>query len=200
MFKKADQDGDGKISKDELKSVLPKKGNGPNVDEIFQKIDSNQDGSIDATEHETALKQRHGPHGPPKPEELAKKLVEKADSDGDGKLSQDDLTSFLSRSNSKADPAELFKSIDTDQDGSITESELTQVFEQFRPRRHGEEQETETSESSAPQENSTSPSTQPIRRSDIRALLHAMRDAEGYRRNGEPVQESTQASAFSAVA
>ncbi len=35
MFKKADQDGDGKVTKEELSAVLPKNGKGPGVDAIL---------------------------------------------------------------------------------------------------------------------------------------------------------------------
>jgi Ca2+-binding EF-hand superfamily protein len=50
MFRRADQNGDGKITKEELTTLGS--GHGPNrmavdVDELFSQIDTNEDGGID---------------------------------------------------------------------------------------------------------------------------------------------------------
>ena len=55
-FKKADADGDGKITKDELSKVIPQNGKGPSVDEMFTKVDTNQDGALSREEYDAQKK------------------------------------------------------------------------------------------------------------------------------------------------
>jgi Ca2+-binding EF-hand superfamily protein len=72
FFKKIDQDGDGKVTKDELKTFLSSKSGGanspagaPNIDDIFSRIDTNGDGTIDESENATfmqSMKSHHHHH------------------------------------------------------------------------------------------------------------------------------------------
>lgn len=144
-FKKADADGDGKITKDELSKVIPKDGKGPGVDEVFTKVDTNQDGAIDATEDAAALQQMEKPHGaggphgpggrppgpPPDAGKLTEDLFKSVDSDEDGSISEDELTTALSENEqtSSLDAKELFKLLDSDEDGNISEAELKSALE-----------------------------------------------------------------------
>ncbi len=143
-FKKADADGDGKITKDELSKVIPQNGKGPSVDEVFTKVDTNQDGAIDATEDAAALQQMEqgrgpgGPRGaggppPPPPDagKLTEELFKSVDSDEDGSISEEELTTALSQSEqtSGLDASELFKLLDSDENGSITAVELKSALE-----------------------------------------------------------------------
>jgi Ca2+-binding EF-hand superfamily protein len=139
-FKKADQDGDGKITKDELSAAIPKNGKGPGVDDIFNKVDTNQDGSIDEAEDKAAFEQMRkngppgGPHGPggaggqPDASKLAEALFKKADGDSDGKISQDELTKVFADSGEDTDVSGLFKAADSDEDGSISQAELEELL------------------------------------------------------------------------
>ena len=167
IFKKIDQDGDGKITKDELKTALANRpggndGKGPSLDDLFSRIDTNGDGSIDESENSAFLdaqaknrphgqhgqhgqgpqgpQGQHGPQGPPDPAKIAQRLFEKADTDGDGKLTKSELTTALSKHGSPSSGAssssgssgassssaldDLFNDADADGDGAITQSEL----------------------------------------------------------------------------
>ena len=150
-FKKADADSDGKITKDELSKIIPQNGKGPSVDEVFTKVDKNQDGAIDATEDAAAMQQMQpgrGPRGaggppPPPPDagKLTEELFKSVDSDEDGSISEDELTTALSENQqtSSLDASELFKLLDADEDGSITEAELKSALEtMFDLQRAGE--------------------------------------------------------------
>jgi Ca2+-binding EF-hand superfamily protein len=130
-FKKIDQDGDGKITKDELKASLPQNGKGPSVDELFTKMDTNQDGTIDAEEGKVGfgkMHKHHGgrrSHGVPDPVKLAEAIFKKADADEDGMITVSELTTALGTKASDSNAADIFKAADADQDGAITQTELT---------------------------------------------------------------------------
>lgn len=143
-FKKADADGDGKITKGELSQVIPHNGKGPSVDEVFTKVDTNQDGAIDATEDAAAMQQMEKspgaggprgpggrPPGPPDAGKLTEDLFKSVDSDEDGSISEDELTTALAANEqtSSLDAKELFKLLDSDEDGSVTEAELKSALE-----------------------------------------------------------------------
>ncbi len=133
-FKKIDQDGDGKLTKDELKTGMPQNGRGPSVDDIFSKVDTNQDGVIDEAEDKTASEemQKHGPPGgPPNATQMAGQIFKNADGDSDGKISLSDLTKLLPEGEDESGVQDLFKATDSDADGSITQSELEQSLQKL---------------------------------------------------------------------
>lgn len=135
-FQKTDTDGDGKITRDELKAAIPDKGKGPGVDEIFTKVDTNQDGVIDQAEDTKAFQaMRKGPphgHGgpPPNATEFAEKLFETADGDQDGQITLEDLNSMNGSEDSKSLLQRLFKAVDTDEDGSVSKTDLEKFLQQ----------------------------------------------------------------------
>jgi Ca2+-binding EF-hand superfamily protein len=66
MFKNADTDSDGKISKSDFKSALKTDGmSTEQADDLFSKIDADGDGTI--TESENSDFAKKGPAGPPPP-------------------------------------------------------------------------------------------------------------------------------------
>lgn len=134
-FKKADQDGDGKITQDEMKAVVPQNGKGPGVEEFFSQVDTNQDGAIDETEDQAAFEQIRqkgpGPGGPPDAAKMAAEFFKKADASGDGKITKDELTEALGENDQGLNVDDLFKAADADEDGTITESELEDSLKQI---------------------------------------------------------------------
>lgn len=135
-FKKTDGDGDGKITKDELKTALPENGKGPSVDDIFSKVDTNQDGAIDETEDAAAMEKQkgsgpRGAGGQPDPAKMAAQLFKKADADTDGKLSLGELSKVLPKDDQGQSVEDLFKAADSDEDGAITESELAESLKKM---------------------------------------------------------------------
>jgi Ca2+-binding EF-hand superfamily protein len=144
-FKKIDSDGDGKITKSEMSASQPQDGKGPSVDDIFSKVDTNQDGVIDDSEDQTAFQQMqaNGPGGPPPggpppdASKMAADIFKSTDTDSDGKITKAELTKSLTQSgqsssdSSKVD--ELFKAADTDGDGTITQAELAAYMEKMQP-------------------------------------------------------------------
>jgi Ca2+-binding EF-hand superfamily protein len=121
LLKKADKDGDGKISKEEFKAMTPQGGPGPGADDLFNKIDANDDGLIDESENAAAVgkmhhRRRHSPADP-------LKVFQDADKDGDGKISKADFQAALPQGTDSATANKVFDSMDTNQDGIVDASE-----------------------------------------------------------------------------
>jgi Ca2+-binding EF-hand superfamily protein len=57
MFKDADKDGDGKVSFDEFKALLPDNKSEADAQSLFKQFDTNGDGYVNQTEHEAAIKE-----------------------------------------------------------------------------------------------------------------------------------------------
>ena len=139
LLKRADKDGDGKISKEEFTAGMPQRSGGPSPADIFSKIDTNSDGYIDESENAVAVKNM--PQGPP-PGGGANpmKVFEKADDDGDGKISKADFKAALPKGTDSATANKVFDSMDTNQDGTVSAEEymaamqktdlMTQLFPQ----------------------------------------------------------------------
>jgi Ca2+-binding EF-hand superfamily protein len=127
MFQKLDQNGDGKVTKDEMSAAQPQDGQGPSVDEIFSQVDTNQDGSIDESENDAFLQQMEAnrpPGPPPDASKMAEELFKKADADSDGKITKDELAQALPQNGKGPSVDDIFKDADTDGDGTISQSEL----------------------------------------------------------------------------
>jgi Ca2+-binding EF-hand superfamily protein len=121
MLKKADKDGDGKLSKSEFTAARPQGAPGANADDLFKKIDTNNDGFIDEAENAAAaqkMSKRHG-HGGADP----MKVFNDADKDGDGKISKSDFKAALPQGTDRATANKAFDSMDTNQDGVVDATE-----------------------------------------------------------------------------
>lgn len=144
-----DQDGDGAVTAGEAKtgfqaiaseskSVLLQAQEDTRRAELFEKLDGNGDGSIDADEFAAGAPPMRGGKGPDSADIFAK-----LDSDGDGSVTEEEFAAAPKPGGygpppppppppgggaggvgGGADVTELFKSFDSDEDGSITEDEF----------------------------------------------------------------------------
>jgi Ca2+-binding EF-hand superfamily protein len=124
LLKRADQDGDGKISKEEMEASMPQKGRGPSVDEIFSKIDTNGDGYIEESENATWV-QNMPKEKPPDPAEM----FQKADKDGDGKITKAEFKAAAPKGVSESTVDKVFDSMDTNQDGVVSAEEYAAAMQ-----------------------------------------------------------------------
>lgn len=126
LFQKMDVDGDGKITKEEMKASAPRGGSrGPSIDDLFNHIDTDSNGAVTETENRAfleSMKSRRS--GPPDAASMVQKLFEKADSDGDGKITKKKLEAILPRHDASEALDRLFSNADPDKDGAISQSEL----------------------------------------------------------------------------
>jgi Ca2+-binding EF-hand superfamily protein len=128
LLKRADKDGDGKISKEELAGVKPQ-GAGPVPDALFSKIDTNGDGSIDESENAAAVQHMQWGQRGHHRGMSAMKLFEEADTDKDGKISKSDFQAALGKSADSAATDQVFDAMDTNQDGFVSAAEYAAAME-----------------------------------------------------------------------
>jgi Ca2+-binding EF-hand superfamily protein len=127
LLKRADKDGDGKISKEEFAAARPG-GAEPVPDVLFGKIDADSDGFIDESESAAAV--RHMYRGRGHPGGISPmKLFEEADTDADGQISKSDFKSALSSKVDGAAADQVFDAMDTNQDGFVSAAEYAAAME-----------------------------------------------------------------------
>lgn len=115
LLRRADADGDGRVTKQELEAVSPQlAANG------FARLDTNEDGVIT----EADLKKQNNPGG------LSPKAIRNADANGDGQWSYEELKTVAKRL-----PKPAFERVDANGDGLLNEEEL----QQLRKRRGGQQ-------------------------------------------------------------
>jgi len=147
LFKKLDKNGDGSVTKDELKTALSDANSGSavsdsTVDDLFTQLDADGSGDVSELELEAAGQQMRpppgGPGGPgcaggPSASNMAQGLFQTADTDGDGKITKDQLFSALSQNGPTPDNMDqIWSETDSDGDGYATLTELQTAMEKHQ--------------------------------------------------------------------
>lgn len=142
MFNQIDTSGDGSIDKSEF-AALAQQNSSSLVDELFSNMDTDQDSLVSMIEFDSTLakleqQMKIGDSGmqamsgmpppPPPPDEI----FDAADTNGDGTVSQEELTAVLGEKG-----ADVFSRVDTDGDGLISRTEdetfRAKMDEQMKP-------------------------------------------------------------------
>ena len=114
-FEAMDADGDGKISPDEHTAAATR---------MFDTMDANKDGKVTAAEmdsaHQKLLGKKHVKSA--KSEMSAAEKIKIIDTNGDGVLTQDELSMAAMA---------MFEKMDTDQDSFLTKSEIKAGHEKY---------------------------------------------------------------------
>lgn len=114
-FETMDADGDGKISPDEHTAAATR---------MFDTMDANKDGKVTAAEmdaaHQKLLGKKHVKSA--KGEMSAAEKIKIIDTNGDGMLTQDELSMAAMA---------MFEKMDTDQDSFLTKSEIKAGHEKY---------------------------------------------------------------------
>lgn len=128
LFAKLDSNGDGAVDQDELKSALSQKSDDGllvNLSKQFGDLDSDDSGSLSAEEMTAMAPPPPPPHDQAPDTDLADALISALDTDGDGAISSDELSSGLTSAGSTADSNEIFSALDKNKDGTVSQDELT---------------------------------------------------------------------------
>lgn len=127
LLAKLDTNSDGAVDQDELKSALSQKtddGLLVSLSKNFADLDSDNSGSLSSEE----MAAMAPPPPPPRDEapntELADALISALDTDGDGAISSDELSTGLTSAGSSADSKEIFSALDKNEDGTVSKDEL----------------------------------------------------------------------------
>lgn len=136
-LRRADADGDGKVTFEELQAVAP------NITrEVFDRLDRNKDGVICPADRPDGpppsrpapdAKAEDRPPPPPDGRPRFRELFERADTDGDGKVSFEDLQAVAPKIT-----REMFDRFDRDKDGYITRADMPERRGDGPPRGEGE--------------------------------------------------------------
>ena len=133
-LKKADTDGDGKVTRKEARVAMP---HAP--EELIGRLDRNGDGVLSAED----LQGKSGPKGRPE----ALHALRKADTNGDGVISRKEFKTALPQV-----PEARFDALDANGDGLLSKPELPKAREQAaRDGQHKEKMKKKTSGSEAPE-------------------------------------------------
>ncbi|WP_456024584.1 XopAW family type III secretion system calcium-binding effector [Pseudomonas protegens] len=128
LFAKLDSNGDGAVDQDELKSALSQKSDDGllvNLSKQFGDLDSDDSGSLSAEEMTAMAPPPPPPHDQAPDTDLADALISALDTDSDGAISSDELSSGLTSAGSTANSNELFSALDKNKDGTVSQDELT---------------------------------------------------------------------------
>jgi len=153
-----DTDGDGQLSLDEIEKALGADTTSGTdaASQAFAKLDTNGDGKISTDELASALDAKKaadassgaGPSGVhhhhhahhASSADLAQQIFGQADSNGDGALSADEISSALGQDASSATTSltQAIAKLDTNGDGSLSTAELSAAIDAFRAaHKHG---------------------------------------------------------------
>lgn len=130
-FKIFDKDGDGKIDRTELGTVMRALGQNPTqreIDDLVNEIDQNNDSVINFAEFLTMMARQV------KEQDVEAEILEAFkvfDADGDGKISQAELIRVLTTIGEKLSEDEakqMLQAADTDSDGQIDIEEFARVL------------------------------------------------------------------------
>ncbi|VVO33216.1 hypothetical protein PS718_05150 [Pseudomonas fluorescens] len=136
LFAKLDSNGDGAVDQDELTSALSQKSDDGllvNLSKQFGDLDSDGSGSLNAEEM-TAMAPPPPPQDQAPNTDLADALISALDTDGDGAISNDALSSGLTSAGSTDDSAALLKVLDSDSSGGVSSDELKAALQAGRER------------------------------------------------------------------
>ncbi|XP_033727376.1 neo-calmodulin-like [Pecten maximus] len=130
-FELFDSDQDGKLSTAEIENVLDNLGMSTNkgvIDDVIKRLDADENGTVEYDEFEAFI--TNSGFLKSLPDETDQDMLaafQVLDADGDGYITKDELTDFMSRFGEKKteeEIQEIIKESDTNKDGRISYSEF----------------------------------------------------------------------------
>jgi Ca2+-binding EF-hand superfamily protein len=140
LFSSLDTNGDGEISQSEMEGAIENLGGTQDqADALYSQLSQNGSSGIDEQQLASAAAPQHGGgshhhhHHVGGADQAANSLMQMMDSNGDGSVSQDEFTSFVtSNGGTSAQASSDFAALDTSGSGSITTADLAQAWENLQ--------------------------------------------------------------------
>jgi len=123
LLGKLDTNSDGSVDQDELNNALSQKSDDGllvSLSKNFADLDSDESGSLSSEEMAAMAPPPPPPRDQAPDTELADALITALDTDGDGAISNDELTTGLTSAGS----SEIFSALDKNEDGVVSKDEL----------------------------------------------------------------------------
>lgn len=127
LLSKLDSNSDGTVDQDELQSALSQKSDDGllvSLSKNFADLDSDESGSLSSEEMAAMAPPPPPPRDQAADTELADALISALDTDGDGAISSDELSTGLTSAGSSANSSEIFSALDKNEDGVVSNDEL----------------------------------------------------------------------------
>lgn len=127
LLSKLDTNSDGSVDQDELDSALSQKSDDGllvSLSKNFADLDSDESGSLSSEEMAAMAPPPPPPRDQAPETELADALISALDTDGDGAIGSDELSTGLTSAGSSADSSEIFSALDKNEDGVVSQDEL----------------------------------------------------------------------------
>lgn len=127
LLSKLDTNSDGSVDQDELDSALSQKSDDGllvSLSKNFADLDSDESGSLSSEEMAAMAPPPLPPRDQAPETELADALISALDTDGDGAIGSDELSTGLTSAGSSADSSEIFSALDKNEDGVVSQDEL----------------------------------------------------------------------------
>lgn len=215
LFARLDSNGDGAVDQDELNSALSQKSSDGllvSLSKQFGDLDSDSNGSLSAEEMAAMAPPPPPDHNQAPDTDLADALIKALDTDGDGAISSDELSSGLTSAGSTADSSKIFSALDKNKDGVVSQDELTasltpppppptqvssdELFSQLDADGDGNVTATELSsalQASDSTSSSSSDSSGGVSSDELKAALHAGRERPDDEQTANATQTTTEA-------
>jgi Ca2+-binding EF-hand superfamily protein len=130
LFASLDTDGDGSVSSTELSTALSSSESSGDkglsgilvsLSQNFSKLDSDSSSGLSLDELEAGTQP---PTDGPGDSQMVDDLLASLDTNGDGSVSSDELSTAMSSAGSTTDSSKVFSALDTNKDGTISSDEL----------------------------------------------------------------------------
>jgi Ca2+-binding EF-hand superfamily protein len=149
LFSAMDSDGDGEVSQSEMESTVEKfGGTQAQADSLFNSLSQTSASTgtasgISESQMQSALSSAQQAHGGGRhhhhhmqggqADQVSNTLLQAMDSDDDGAVSQDELTSFVTANGgTAADAASDFAALDTSGSGALTSADFAKAFQSYQ--------------------------------------------------------------------
>jgi Ca2+-binding EF-hand superfamily protein len=142
LFSAMDTDGDGSVSESEMEGYIEKQGGTQaQADALYTQLDQNSASGVSQQQLAGAVQppggggghHHHHHHIGGGGDSMASSLIQALDTDGDGSVSEDEFSNFITANGgTSAEASSDFSALDNDGSGALTTASLTKAWENLQ--------------------------------------------------------------------